>query len=124
MTVWATEQENMEKVAKWERLHAKVETSSLSKDAESSYGDGNKDSGHDYLVPWHLPLYRADAAAAAGASAASSIDQAKNALVFRRYYHLFTPGELEDLVNTLSGATVVDSFYDKDNWCVIFQKDA
>jgi alkylated DNA repair protein alkB family protein 8 len=108
VTVWATEQENMKKVAKWEPL------------LQTEDGEEGK---NDYLVPWHLPMHRAEAAAAAAQSAAeTSLDSGKNALVFRRYYHLFEPGELEGLVEQVPGAAVVEGFYDKDNWCVVFER--
>ena len=45
-------------------------------------------------------------------------------MVFQRYYHLFEAGELDGLVGQLPGAAVVDSFYDKDNWCCVFERRA
>ena len=42
--------------------------------------------------------------------------------MFQRYYHLFERGELEGLVARLPGAALVDSFYDKDNWCAVFER--
>ena len=107
VTVWATEQENMKKVAKWEPLTATGET---------------EVSKNDYLVPWHLPMHRMEAAAAASSGAESAVDALKNSLVFRRYYHLFEPKELCSLVERIPGAAVVESFYDKDNWCVVMEK--
>jgi hypothetical protein len=54
---------------------------------------------------------------------APTVDAAKGAVVFRRYYHLFALGELEVLVGALGPtAAVVDSFYDRDNWCCVFQR--
>jgi alkylated DNA repair protein alkB family protein 8 len=111
-------------------------------------------SSGDYFVPWHLPFHRAEAAAAArqvegqrqeeqqagqqqeqqqdasqlppstGSSSAPQIDSRKGAVVFQRYYHLFEAGELDGLVGQLAGAAVVDSFYDKDNWCCVFERTA
>lgn len=104
VTVWATEQENMKKVAKWEPLQSTEE------------GEVSK---NDYLVPWHLPMHRVEAVAAANSGAESAVDAQKNSLVFRRYYHLFEPGELEGLVEQIPGAAVEAAFYDKDNWCVV-----
>lgn len=120
MTVWATEQENMKKLAKWQHLHQ--EESKKNEDLEDD------STGQDYLVPWHLPLHRAEAAAAKDSAAASKgpaadVDLGKNTLVFQRYYHLFAPGELEGLVNKVPGVEVVDCFYDRDNWCVVFEKE-
>ena len=50
------------------------------------------------------------------------IDDLKGAVVFQRYYHLFERGELDALVRRLPGARIVDSFYDKDNWCCVFER--
>lgn len=145
VTVWATEQENMKKVASWQPLGQSIRDN----DSDDGGGDGGGDivedtstgtgcgraangtctngthrvtlNENDYLVPWHLPTYRANALAVAG-RAHSHVDSEKNTFVFKRYYHLFVPGELEELVGHVDGARVVDSFYDKDNWCVIFEK--
>lgn len=53
----------------------------------------------------------------------ASIDAAKGAVVFQRYYHLFARGELEGLVGRLPGAAVADAFFDKSNWCVVLQRE-
>jgi alkylated DNA repair protein alkB family protein 8 len=100
VTVWATQQENMGKVAKWQRLEGS--------------------DAADYLVPWHLPLHRAEASRAAGLG--PTLDGAKNSLVFSRYYHLFEQAELEGLVEGVEGLALVASFYDKDNWCVVVER--
>ena len=131
VTVWATEQGDMKKVAKWQPLEAHtaesigagaggggVGASGREKPA-SSFASGSSGS-NDYLVPWHLPLHRADAAAAA--RKAPAVDAMKSALVFQRYYHLFGPGELEGLVAQVEGCTVAEAFYDKDNWCVVMER--
>lgn len=106
----------------------------------------------DYFVPWHLPFHRAEAAVAArqagggagsrqqqqrveqvldgaaaaapaaSARAAPQVDPSKGAVVYQRYYHLFEQGELDALIGQLPGAALVDSFYDKDNWCAIFER--
>jgi alkylated DNA repair protein alkB homolog 8 len=107
VTVWATEQENMKKVSKWDPL---MQT------------EDGEEGRNDYLVPWHLPMHRVEAVAAAQSAAEVAVDTGKNALVFRRYYHLFEPGELEGLVEQVPGAAVVEGFYDKDNWCVVFER--
>jgi alkylated DNA repair protein alkB family protein 8 len=64
------------------------------------------------------------AAQAAGGAAAAEprVDGRKGAVVFQRYYHLFEEGELDALVAQLPGATLVESFYDKDNWCCVFER--
>jgi hypothetical protein len=52
------------------------------------------------------------------------VDASKGAVVFQRYYHLFTKEELEGLVLDLPGARLVDCFYDKSNWCIVFEREA
>lgn len=39
-----------------------------------------------------------------------------------RYYHVFKQGELEDMINKVPQAEIVDSFYDKGNWCSIIKR--
>ena len=85
---------------------------------------------NDYFVPWHLPFHRAEAALQVlkagqqGNDAAGSvrIDNTKNSVVFSRYYHVYEQFELDKLVQQVPGAEVVDTFYDKDNWCVVMGK--
>ena len=86
---------------------------------------------NDYFVPWHLPFHRAEAAAQvaksgqaapAGSCRGIHIDNKKGAVVFSRYYHVFEQFELDRLVEDIPHAKVVESFYDKDNWCVVMQR--
>lgn len=114
VTVWATEQENKKKLASW--MPIDVATGEALPEAPAPAPD----RGGDYFVPWHLPLVRTEAAAAATASSAP-VDNGKQAVVFRRYYHLFTREELVDLVEQVPGARVRGCFYDKDNWCCEFE---
>ena len=87
----------------------------------------------DYFVPWHVPFHRADAASALRSGSRSqqgadscphdgTIDREKGSIVFKRYYHLFDEGELDELICQISDLTVEASFYDKSNWCCIFRK--
>jgi alkylated DNA repair protein alkB family protein 8 len=50
------------------------------------------------------------------------LDAAKGAVVLQRYYHLFEEGELDGLVRAVPTLRVLDSFYDRSNWCVVFSK--
>lgn len=73
------------------------------------------------------PAGSAGAAAAPAAAAtgpAVKLDSAKGAVVLQRFYHLFEAGELEGLVGRLPGCRVVDSYYDRSNWCVVFERSA
>ena len=59
---------------------------------------------------------------AEGAFADGRVDRAKGTVVFKRYYHLFDEHELDSLVLQVPGVCILDSFYDKSNWCVVYQK--
>jgi ubiquinone/menaquinone biosynthesis C-methylase UbiE len=50
-------------------------------------------------------------------------DDEKKSVVYKRYYHLFVFKELESLLEDIGGLEIVESFYDRDNWCVVFQKN-
>lgn len=75
----------------------------------------NRTSFHsqDLLVPWHLK----------GNSARNSARPLGSAgPVLHRFYHVFREGELESICRALHGATVLRSYYDQGNWCVILEK--
>lgn len=176
VTVWATHQEDMKKLAKWQpierpgrsehshppdstpfhhmssavnsdcaeaqlrpamSIEASARLSQQQQGHEQSQGaePGRVSQGHgasnDYFVPWHLPFHRAEAALQvlkaeqeqdSAAAGSIRIDNKKNAVVFSRYYHVYEQFELDRLVQSVSGAEVLDSFYDKDNWCVVMGK--
>ncbi|CAN1255898.1 tRNA (carboxymethyluridine(34)-5-O)-methyltransferase [Linum perenne] len=53
---------------------------------------------HEYFVPWHLPYHRAEVSGASASAVASGLarkDDKKGAVVYNRYYHVFSEGELE-----------------------------
>ncbi|KAJ0085366.1 hypothetical protein Patl1_08462 [Pistacia atlantica] len=79
----------------------------------------------EFFVPWHLPYHRAEVSGASASALANGLakkDDKKGAVVYSRYYHVFTAGELERLVSDMDNAVVVDRFYDKSNWCIILEK--
>ncbi len=82
--------------------------------------------GADFFVPWNLPCHRAEAqgamSKAQGGAEAPNVDHKKGAVVYQRYYHLFTEAELSSLVASLPNARTLDVFYDKSNWCIVFEK--
>ncbi len=103
----------------------------------SSSQDQSAAPSNDYFVPWHLPFHRAEAAmqvlkatghdaqkADPAAAGSIRIDNKKNSVVFSRYYHVYEQFELDKLVEQVPGAEVLESFYDKDNWCVVMGKVA
>ena len=136
MTVWAEEQVDAEKLAKWQRMPApgsETETTDV--------------SGRDYLVPWHVPSHRPETAAISAAAshtatqasgrdptplsnsgadasrvATGAVDVQKGTVVFQRYYHLFREGELEQLAAQLPTVSSLMTFYDKENWCLVLEK--
>lgn len=39
-----------------------------------------------------------------------------------RYYHVFKRNELDSMINKIANIKIIDSYYDKGNWCVIIRK--
>eukprot|EP00873_Tetraselmis_striata_P002280 jgi/Tetstr1/422544/TSEL_013352.t1 len=130
VTVWAQEQQDSKKLAKWLPIGAQPGAADAS--------PGSAEDGGDYFVPWHLPFHRTEAAAvlrqaqgtAPGALAGSSglpsggeINHEKGSVMFKRYYHLFRRGEMTRLGQRVQGCTVVDEFFDASNWCLLLAKD-
>ncbi|XP_057830695.2 tRNA (carboxymethyluridine(34)-5-O)-methyltransferase isoform X2 [Cryptomeria japonica] len=86
---------------------------------------GSEREQQEFFVPWHLPYHRAEVSGTSAQAIASGFakkDDKKGAVVYNRYYHVFTEGELERLVSGVSNALIVDKFYDKSNWCIIIEK--
>ena len=58
----------------------------------------DKNNQQEYFVPWHLPYHRAEvngASACAVENGLAKKDDKKGAVVYNRYYHVFSEGELE-----------------------------
>lgn len=58
----------------------------------------NGNNQQEYFVPWHLPYHRAEIGGASACALASGLakkDDKKGAVVYNRYYHVFSEGELE-----------------------------
>lgn len=51
------------------------------------------------------------------------VDETKKTVVYKRYYHVFKKGELEDLVMDIEGLKIIESYYDHANWCVKIRKE-
>ncbi|XP_012514578.1 PREDICTED: alkylated DNA repair protein alkB homolog 8 [Propithecus coquereli] len=73
----------------------------------------------DVLVPWHLRGNPDKDKLVEPFGLAGSHDPSP---VFHRYYHVFREGELEAACQTLSNVSILQSYYDQGNWCVILQK--
>lgn len=95
-------------------------------------------SGHsfpsaDVFVPFHQRVDqisvneqkrpREDSSAAAvEANVASQFDPNKRAIVYQRYCHVYSEGELRALVESTADFIVLDEYYDTGNWCVLATK--
>ncbi|XP_027338794.1 tRNA (carboxymethyluridine(34)-5-O)-methyltransferase [Abrus precatorius] len=85
----------------------------------------NMKNQQEYFVPWHLPYHRAEISGASAHALAAGLatkDDKKGAVVYNRYYHVFSEGELESLTTGINNARIVDQFFDKSNWCIILEK--
>lgn len=76
-------------------------TCSNSSDGHYPLDSTNKASSlyqQEYFVPWHLPYHRAEVSGASANAVANGLarkDDKKGAVVYDRYYHVFSEGELE-----------------------------
>lgn len=75
--------------------------------------------GHRSQEPHHVQV---GGGALTATPTPAAVDAAKGTVVFQRYYHLFERGELDGLVQQVPGVRLVDSFYDRSNWCVVFER--
>ncbi|XP_021810542.1 alkylated DNA repair protein alkB homolog 8-like isoform X2 [Prunus avium] len=85
----------------------------------------NANNQQEYFIPWHLPYHRAEVSGASACALANGLakkDDKKGAVVYNRYYHVFSEGELERLVAGIDNAVIVDRFFDKSNWCIVLEK--
>lgn len=69
------------------------------------------------MVPWNLPKH-----SFAPNTQVSHQKEDENAVVYQRYYHVFIDGELQALVESIGGCTVIESGFDADNWWIRLQK--
>ncbi|KAJ1406799.1 S-adenosyl-L-methionine-dependent methyltransferase [Sesbania bispinosa] len=121
ITVWAVEQEDRSLINKWTPLTekyveewpgpgipcARVPSSASLESIPESEDSSSEISG---------------ASADALATGLATKDDKKGTVVYNRYYHVFSEGELESLANGINNARVVDQFFDKSNWCIILEK--
>lgn len=104
--MWALEQNKKFKTADvfvpW-NLHDKYHKNNVKKGIEGEEGikEGLEDDGN------RPEVYK---------------NEEKNAVVYKRYYHLFVYKELESMLEEIGGLKIVESFYDRDNWCCVFEK--
>lgn len=73
----------------------------------------------DVLVPWHLKRNPGKDKAIEPSGVAGCPDPSP---VFHRYYHVFCDGELEASCQAVGDVSILQSYYDQGNWCVVLQK--
>jgi alkylated DNA repair protein alkB family protein 8 len=78
----------------------------------------------DVFVPWCLQSRFVAGTPEEIQQAGGVYDQARDMVVFQRYCHVYTKGELEQLLieagrELAIPVTIQSSWWDKDNWCVI-----
>ncbi|KAK7853209.1 trna (carboxymethyluridine(34)-5-o)-methyltransferase, partial [Quercus suber] len=109
-----------------EKMHETMHLTSESKNDSVVFKHERNTMNHqEYFVPWHLPYHRAEVSGVSACALANGLakkDDKKGAVVYNRYYHVFSQGELERLVSGMDNAVIVDRFYDKSNWCIILEK--
>lgn len=71
----------------------------------------------DILVPWKLK-------AGEGTNPTENSNNSDSPKTYLRYYHVFEENELEQLCSSFSNISIVKSYYDQGNWCVIIEKTA
>ena len=86
---------------------------------------GHRFPAQDVLVPFHRTAAAGAREAAAGELAHTVWDNAKSALVYQRYCHVYAEGELGALFEPLAEwVHVVDVYWDCGNWAVRVAKVA
>lgn len=82
----------------------------------------------DVLVPWKLPSKFKPSEIEAN-NQANQTNQSNNqttnqddGIECQRYCHVYTEGEIEGLLDEIGGNRVVERYYDRGNWVVIFEK--
>lgn len=47
----------------------------------------------------------------------------EGSVVYQRYCHVYVEGELEGLVEKVDGLKLLESYYDRSNWCVVAERE-
>ena len=78
----------------------------------------------DNFVPWHLQQkWENDVKVETMESGPKIVKEEKiNCTVYQRYYHVFKKGEIENLIEKISGLEIEKSYFDHANWCCIVKK--
>ncbi|EGR33324.1 hypothetical protein IMG5_056220 [Ichthyophthirius multifiliis] len=80
----------------------------------------------DVFVPWNLQNKYENEKIISGEEKPNTdiqINEAKQSVVYKRYYHVFKKGEIEQLIiENIKNCQIVDNFYDHANWVVRLKK--
>ena len=81
----------------------------------------------DLLVPWHkkprsCSLDTGNIMVEKNDSGELSLGDKQSKPICHRFYHVFKEGELNELVQSVPNVRVIETYYDKGNWCVILEK--
>ena len=88
---------------------------------------GHQFEGQDVLVPFHNKIKvkgvapedeRERQSRVSGAPTHGEADREKRSVVYQRYCHVYTEGELPNLFENLPWCEVTAAYYDHGNWCV------
>ena len=88
---------------------------------------GHQFEGQDVLVPFHNKIKvkgvtpedeRERQSRVSGAPTHGEADPEKRSVVYQRYCHVYTEGELPKLFENLPWCEVTAAYYDHGNWCV------
>lgn len=76
-------------------------------------------NNQDLLVPFKVKKNRPTSSSLKEGDNKDDCDKSR----YLRYYHVFREKELEELIYQIPGVTIVESYYDKGNWCSLIKKD-
>ncbi|XP_013420002.2 alkylated DNA repair protein alkB homolog 8 [Lingula anatina] len=93
-------------------MNCRTESGAISQKILVVHVNRTKFEQPDLLVPWHLKEKEKRDQTTVGDSK-----------LFHRYYHVFEEGELEVLCQKIPKVRIVESYYDKGNWCAILMKE-
>ena len=79
----------------------------------------------DVLVPWKLPATHHTSSSSSSSNSDSSSDSISSSTeqqVVNRYCHVYVEGEIEGLLAQVGGNRIIEQYYDRGNWVVLFEK--
>ncbi|KAM9319811.1 tRNA (carboxymethyluridine(34)-5-O)-methyltransferase ALKBH8 [Gastrophryne carolinensis] len=130
--VWAMEQEYKKKKSKYLKENkSSSEVPKKSNTCDLSFQGCNSHlpvhtnrtafDSQDLLVPWHFKPKGNSKDSEISTDPEETLQPVPTS-VHHRFYHVFREGELEALCRKLDDVTVLQTYYDQGNWCVILEK--